>query len=84
MELLVEDENCVCFLFTHSVHQDFKFCIGMVNIRFISDSALLNDFSEEAKTTNRLRKVEPTIKREAHQSVIQPLSGLNLKCEDPH
>mmetsp|Transcript_19931 Transcript_19931/g.18930 ORF Transcript_19931/g.18930 Transcript_19931/m.18930 type:complete len:264 (-) Transcript_19931:360-1151(-) len=33
MELL-DNDSCVCFLFTHSLHRDFKFCIGIGNVRF--------------------------------------------------
>ena len=31
---LVDENACVCFLFTNSVHRDFKFCIGMANVKF--------------------------------------------------
>lgn len=33
MELL-DNDSCVCFLFTHSLHKEFKFCIGIGNVRF--------------------------------------------------
>lgn len=37
---LSEPETCVTFLFTHSVSRDFKFIIGVGNVRFqkIDDS----------------------------------------------
>lgn len=31
---LIEQTSCVCFLFTHSLSRDFKFCIGMANVKF--------------------------------------------------
>lgn len=31
---LVDENACVCFLFTNSAHKDFKFCIGMANVKF--------------------------------------------------
>ena len=31
---LSEAESCVTFLFTHSVSRDFKFIIGVGNVRF--------------------------------------------------
>jgi hypothetical protein len=31
---LVEDNTCVCFLFTNSDKRDFKFTIGMANVKF--------------------------------------------------
>ena len=54
---LSEAESCVTFLFTHSASRDFKFIIGVGNVRFqkIDDGVIAGG------QTSRLRKQNTTL-----------------------
>lgn len=62
MELL-DSDSCVCFLFTHSVHRDFKFCIGVGNVKFERQDPIPN---------KKLNKSKPEV-----QNNVQNINSLN-------
>lgn len=49
---LSEAESCVSFLFTHSHQRDFKFIVGVGNVRF----SKIDESVVAGGTNNRLKK----------------------------
>ena len=59
---LSDKESCVAFLFTHSHARDFKFIVGIGNVRFTK----IDDQNQPGGQANRLRKANngPIVKNE--------------------